>query len=127
MTRATSDERAVVGGDHHAVPLAAGLEHDQRQVVLGPDGALQLAVEHELERAGRQQLASPSSIELNHSSWALRGLVQAVFLDLVEQRLVADAEDLRGFLPVPARPLQHLADQLALGLARRVREMSLSE
>ena len=46
----------VVGRDHHAFPFAAGLDDDERQEVLGPHGALELAVEHELERAGRQQL-----------------------------------------------------------------------
>ena len=49
-----------------------------------------------------------------------RRLVQLRFLDLVEQRLVADAEDLRRFAAVPARLLQRAVDQLALGFARGV-------
>src|SRR5262249_37740686 len=49
---------------------------------------------------------------------SLRSLVQAVFLDLVEQGLVADAEDLGGLLPVPPGLGQHLQNQLALGFAR---------
>ena len=37
-------QRAVVGGDRHAFPFAAGLDGDERQVVLRSDGALELAM-----------------------------------------------------------------------------------
>ena len=47
---------AFVRGDEHTVPFAGGLEDDEREEILGTDRAPQLAVEHELERAGRQQL-----------------------------------------------------------------------
>jgi hypothetical protein len=47
-------EGAVVGGHRDAVPLAARLDCHQGQVVLRPDGAFELAVEHELERPRRQ-------------------------------------------------------------------------
>ena len=40
-------------------------------------------------------------------------------LDLVEERLVADAEDRGRFLAVPMGLLQHFQDQLALGFACR--------
>src|SRR5262245_4040318 len=53
----------------------------------------------------------------NSRSSELAGLVEAVFLDLVEQRLVADAEDLGRRLAVPSRVLQHSRDERALGLA----------
>src|SRR5215510_10960490 len=49
----------------------------------------------------------------------MSGFIQTVFLDFVEQRLVADAEHGRGLLAVPPCVLQHLQNQLALGFARR--------
>src|SRR5580700_8681698 len=58
------------------------------------------------------------------ASSRLRGLVQTVFPDLVEQGLVADAEGRRGHLPVPPRPMPGSLNQLALGLAgRRARDL----
>src|SRR5436190_14294860 len=48
----------------------------------------------------------------------LRSLVEAVFFDLVEEGLVADAQDLCGLFAVPAGLLQHLENQLALRFAR---------
>src|SRR5687767_11225853 len=46
-------------------------------------------------------------------------LVQAVLLDLVEKRLVADPQMLCGFLAIPPRPRQHPQDQFFFRLARR--------
>src|SRR3954471_11372057 len=53
----------------------------------------------------------------NWSSWSGR-LVETGVLDLVEERLVTDAEDLRGLFAVPARLLQHAEDEHFLGFAR---------
>ena len=58
-------------------------------------------------RRGRDRRPSRRSVELR-------------FLDLVEQRLVADAQDFRRFAAVPAGLLQRAVDQLALGFARGV-------
>src|ERR1700722_12910249 len=44
----------------------------------------------------------------------VRGLVEAVLLDLVQERLVADAQVPGGLLAIPAGLLQHLENQLAL-------------
>jgi hypothetical protein len=46
----------IVGGDHHAFPLAARFDHDQCEKVLRSHGTLQFAVEHEFERARGQKL-----------------------------------------------------------------------
>ena len=51
-------------------------------------------------------------------SWCSRGLVQLRVLDLVKERLVTDAEDLRRFAAVPACLLERPANQLALRFAR---------
>ena len=54
-------------------------------------------------------------------------IVETVLLDLVEQRLVADAEDSRGFLAVPARAVEH-ASIISRSAARAaVRPTSLSD
>ena len=44
--------------------------------------------------------------------------IQLSFLDFVEQRFVADAQDFGGLAPVPPRLLQRAGNQLALGFAR---------
>src|SRR4029077_11636429 len=51
-------QRPVVGGNRHAFPLAAGFDGDEREIALRADGAFELAVEHELKRAGSEELRS---------------------------------------------------------------------
>src|SRR6185503_3060771 len=43
------------------------------------------------------------------------GTLEACFLDLVQERLVADAENLRRLVPVPSKPLQCVGDGNPLG------------
>ena len=90
------------------------LDEHERQEVLRAHGALQLVVEHEVERFGRQH----AEVLSRNGSPAITRPCPVRFLDLVEQRLVADAEDLRRFAAVPARLLQRAEDQLALRFAR---------
>jgi len=49
-------DRPVVGGHQHAVPLPRRFHGHEREIVLGPHRALELGVQNELERAGRQEL-----------------------------------------------------------------------
>src|SRR5205085_2270728 len=45
---------------------------------------------------------------------------EPALIDLVEERLVADAEQARGFGAVPVDLLEHFADRLALGIDGRL-------
>ena len=106
--------------DRHAVPLATRFEDDEREEVLGTDRRFSSPSSTNSKAFGRQQ--ARALLEELVAHWdvhRLRGLVEAVLLDLVEQRLVADAENFRRFLPIPPRAGQHPQDQLTLGLARR--------
>src|SRR5688572_20805102 len=66
------------------------------------------------EPASKNESVAMCGGQLRRSS---RRLVEPVFLNLVKESLVADAQDLGGFFAVPPRPGEHAEDQLALGLA----------
>jgi hypothetical protein len=48
------EQRALIRSHGHALPLAAGFDHHQGEEILGAHRALELAIEHEVKRRGRQ-------------------------------------------------------------------------